>query len=305
MNTKNVLITIIAIAVIAAVGGFFLMPSDDIERITLSNYEAGPESIKLVRAELEQATWEERASGCLETDDRGQEVFCGASKERIDRLHAQLQMLIRESERPDETTQQEDIAGIRAFMGDSELALTYVRSGSPSNFNVARFEPFPEGGGGRSERAEGWERTVNVYQSAEEIEGTCSVYEFEVYPKTHDVVQVHTVYPDNYDGQCDQQGGLFAPRVSDDQIFSTGWAYLERALDNFAEVKDAIDPEAMTKDPTRSATDRYRWFWEDTDYQLPEGLSGDSAVDSRPTVRLFITSAGKLVQYHNTIPLFD
>lgn len=249
--------------------------------------------------------------GCVEKDVRDQDVFCGESKARVDRAHVAYQNAIREAQKPDEAQIEKDMLAIQNFMGDQELKLIYVDTSHPANFGVGIVTEFSDGGGFVMDRVEGWERFVNRYQTTETIYSTCSVYEYEVYPKTSDVVQVHVVYPLSYEGRCEKTGNLFSPEVPEWEIKevyaehflnSGGIPNYEFGLNNNTRIKDEFTITPRSK--TGGELDRYEWFWEDKNYQLLEGLSGTSAVDSRPTVRMFILVAGKLVQYNNTIPLF-
>lgn len=250
-----------------------------------------PESLK---QELERITQYELENGCVETTDRGQE-FCGESKAKVDAAHAAYQAAVKSVSTPDTTTQQADTAGIRTFMADSNLEVAFTHSRSPSNFTVAVVTPISSGGDSVANTPAEWKHTVNVYRTTSIIDGTCEVYEFEVYPKTHEVVQVHVVYPDGYAGQC-TNGNMFSPVVSDEKIKEVGNAFATRI---------APDKQFTISPLTRGTASRVEWKWEDASYKLPEGVSGGSAVDSRPTIRMHISSAGKILQYNNTIPLFE
>lgn len=54
-----------------------------------------------LRDRLERLTAEELAEGCTTIDRFGQRVFCGESKEKVDRLHDELAAAIQEMERQD------------------------------------------------------------------------------------------------------------------------------------------------------------------------------------------------------------
>lgn len=309
--SKNTLYKIAGGAAIAVViVGIYWWQRGDARLVQPASDGSGT-SVEDLRLELERVTQYELEHGCVEKDERDQDVFCGESRARVDRAHASYQNAIREAQKPDEAQIARDKSAIRNFMGDQNLELTYMGTSHPANFGVGIVTEFSEGGGFVMDRAEGWERFVNRYQTAETIYDTCSVYEYEVYPKTSDVVQVHVVYPSSYEGRCEKTGSLFSPEVPEWEIKevyaehflnSGGIPNYEFGLNNNTRIKNefTITPRSKTGDEP----DRYEWFWEDKSYKLPEGLSGTSAVDSRPTVRMFISAAGKLVQYNNTIPLF-
>lgn len=249
---------------------------------------------EVLRQELDRVTQYELANGCVDTNDRGQQLFCGESKTKVDAAYAAYQAALKVASTPDVAIQQTDIASIRTFMGEESLAVTFIRSRSPSNFSVGVVTPISSGGDSVSNTPTEWKRTVNVYRTTSTIDGTCEVYEFEVYPKTHEVVQVQVVYPEGYSGQC-IQGDMFSPVVSDAKIKAVGNAFATRI---------APDKQFTISPLTRGTASRVEWKWEDTSYKLPQGVSGGSAVDSRPTIRMHISSGGKLLQYNNTIPLF-
>lgn len=78
-----------------------------------------------------------------------------------------------------------------------------------------------------------------------------------------------------------------------------------RAIGEMFVARIAPDKQFIITPLSRGSAGRVEWKWEDTTYQLPQGMSGGSAVDSRPTIRMHISSGGKLLQYNNTAPLFD
>jgi len=255
------------------------------------------QSVEFLHQEMARIAQYEFENGCVEKNAQGRDVFCGESKIKVEAAEAKYQAALKASLTPDAATQQADITGIRNFMGDQGMALKYTRSAPPANFSVGVVTPLSDSGDRKSETPAEWKRTVNVYTATKEIEGTCEVYEFEVYPKTHEVVEVRVIYPVGYQGRCDK-GSLFSTSVSESEIKANAQAYLAR-------IKGEADDEYKITQLSRGNTSRWEWKWEDADYRLPAGVSGSAAVDSKPTVRLHIASSGKLVQYNNTIPLFD
>jgi len=254
--------------------------------------DKGP-SIEELQQEMSRIAQYEFEHGCVGKNERGQDVFCGESKQKVDAAEAKYNAAIKASTMPDPSTQQSDLNAIRNFMGDQSLSLEYSRSQSPANFDVGVLTKLSDYGDEKIEKPEAWKRTVNIYRATKEIENTCQVYEYEVYPKTHELIEVRVVYPDNYQGKC-TKGDLFSPKVSEAKIKEVGESYL----------KNLGLKEPFT---VASANDmsRWQWKWQDAIYKLPNGLVGRSAVDSKPTIRLFISSAGKLLQYNNTVALFE
>lgn len=291
-NTQKILSGIGVLGVIA-IGGYFTATRPTSVETETPNQNKSLAELQQEMADIAKYEFEH---GCVEKNARGQDVFCGESKQKVDAAEAKYQAALKASTTPNAATQQADISGIRAFMDNGTLALTYMRSRSPANFTVGEVTSLSATGDERSDVPQDWKRTVNVYRTTSEIDGTCEVYEFEVYPKTHEVVQVQVVYPDSYTGQCNAKGDMFSPTVSDAKVKEVGNAYVARIAPS---KQFTISPLA------RGNTSRVEWKWEDKSYQLPDGLKGQSAVDSRPTIRLHISSAGKLLQYNNTVPLFE
>jgi hypothetical protein len=261
------------------------------------------QSLEDLQKEMAQIAEYEFKNGCLEKNARGQNVFCGESKQKVDAAEARYQAALYASTVPDSATEEADMSAVRNFMGDQSMSLKYSRSGAPANFSVGILTPLSGKGDFKLETPTEWKRMVNVYIATKEIEGTCEVYEYEVYPLTHEVVEVRVVYPRGYQGQC-TKGDLFSTLVPESEIKMRAEEYLVRENPRRVnELKDEMDVYTITK-LSRGGINRWEWKWQDTTYKLPNGMSGKSAVDSMPTVRLHIASSGKLVQYNNTIPLF-
>lgn len=293
---KKILLGILVIALLAGIAILVSSKTKNDTQIPLSDKSP---SLEELRQEMDRVAKYEFEHGCLEKNERGQDIFCGDSKTKVDQAEARYQAALRESMKPDSATVQADTEAIQKFMGDPAFNVAFSRSSSPVNFNVGVITKLSDAGDRRIDTPDEWERTVNVYTATKQIEGICEVYEYEVYPKTHDVVEVRVVFPEGYDrSNCPNTGGsLFEPFAAEAQIKESGAAYLKRAVGN--------NYSFIVKPLERSNTSRWEWKWEDTAYKLPSGIAGDSAVDSRPTIRLHISSAGKLLQYNNTIPLFE
>ena len=288
-HTK-ILLTILGIALLAGIVILISTKTKSDTQIPLSDKSP---SLEELRQEMDQIAKYEFEHGCLEKNERGQDVFCGESKQKVDAAEARYNAALKASTMPDASVQQSDWNAIRNFMGDQSMSLEYSRSQSPANFDVGVLTKLSDHGDERIDTPQVWKRTMNIYRATKEIEGTCQIYEYEVYPKTHDIVEVRVVYPDGYQGKC-TKGDLFSPKVSETKIKEVGESYL----------KNLDLTQSFTIAPVDDMS-RWQWKWQDTNYKLPDGLVGRSAVDSKPTIRLFISSAGKLLQYNNTVALFE
>lgn len=293
----KILLGIFGIAAVIGIAIFITKtPAKNDIQSELSDKSPTVEELQQEMARIAQYEFEH---GCVEKNERGQDVFCGESKQKVDAAEARYKVALKASTMPNNQVLTADIEAIRTFMGDNNFQVEYSRSQSPVNFNVGTVTKLSNAGDRRTETPKEWERVVNVYTAAKQIEGICEVYEYEVYPKTHDVVEVRVVFPEGYDrSNCPNTGkSLFEPYTTEVQIKAVGEAYLNRAVGN--------EHSFTVKPLERSNTSRWEWKWENTTYKLPQGVSGDSAVDSRPTIRLHVSSAGKLLQYNNTVPLFE
>lgn len=115
--------------------------------------------VEELRADLERITQYELEHGCVE-EQRGQPMFCGESKERVDRAYAAYQQTLDTETNVDSPAQEKDIAAIRAFMDDTNLSLTYIRSRSPANFSVGVSAALSDGGDSRTDVPQEWKRPI-------------------------------------------------------------------------------------------------------------------------------------------------
>lgn len=200
---------------------------------------------------------------------------------------------------PTQEDLQQDEQDIANFMGNENYPVTFIDSQAPTNFTVGASEPLPRGGGSHITTPQEWQRTVNIYESTKFVADTCEVYRFEVYPKTHDVVNVGLVYPKDKATCDDSRSTLFTPAISSEQIKAIGEKYLERAIpEMYSSIKDKFTVHPISKD---NENDRREWLYTDTSYKLPDGLEAEPKY---PTVRLYISNSGNLLQYENSLPLF-
>jgi hypothetical protein len=288
-HTK-ILLGIFGIAAVAGIAIFINTKTGSDIQTAVSDKNQSAEELQQEMSRIAQYEFEH---GCVEKNERGQDVFCGESKQKVDAAEARYNAAVKASTMPDNATLQAETGAIKKFMGDAAFAVEYSRSQSPANFSVGVLTKLSDQGDERIDTPQPWKRTVNIYRATKEIEGTCQVYEYEVYPKTHDIVEVRVVYPDNYQGKC-TKGDLFSPKVSEAKIKEVGQAYL----------KNLGLTQSFTLAPVNDMS-RWQWKWQDANYKLPDGLVGRSAVDSKPTIRIFISSSGKLLQYNNTVALFE
>ncbi len=288
-HTK-ILLGIFGIAAVAGIAIFINTKTGSDTQTAVSDKSQSAEELQQEMSRIAQYEFEH---GCVEKNERGQDVFCGESKQKVDAAEARYNAAVKASTMPDSATLQAETGAIKKFMGDTTVGVEYSRSQSPANFSVGVLTKLSDQGDERIDTPQAWKRTVNIYRATKEIEGTCQVYEYEVYPKTHDIVEVRVVYPDNYQGKC-TKGDLFSPKISETKIKEVGESYL----------KNLGLTQSFTVAPVNDMS-RWQWKWQDANYKLPDGLVGRSAVDSKPTIRIFISSSGKLLQYNNTVALFE
>ena len=193
----------------------------------------------------------------------------------------------------------QDEQAIANFMGDENYPVIFISSQAPANFTVGASEPLPESGGSHITTPQEWQRTVNIYESTKFVSDTCEVYRFEVFPKTHEVVNAGLVYPKGQATCDDSRSALFTSSISSDQIKAIGEKYLERAMpEMYSSIKDKFTVQPISKD---NRNDRWEWLYEDTSYKLPAELEAEPKY---PTARLYISNSGNLLQYENSLPLF-
>lgn len=288
-HTK-ILLGIFGIAAVVGIAIFINTKTGNDTQTVVSDKSSSAEELQQEMSQIAQYEFEH---GCVEKNERGQDVFCGESKEKVDAAEARYNAAVKASTMPESATAKADAEAIKKFMGDTAFKVEYSRSQSPANFSVGVLTKLSDQGDERIDTPQAWKRTVNIYRATQEIDGTCQVYEYEVYPKTHDIVEVRVVYPENYQAKC-TKGDLFSPKISEAKIKEVGQAYL----------KNLGLKEAFVVTPVDDMS-RWQWKWQDANYKLPDGVVGRSAVDSKPTIRLFISSAGKLLQYNNTVALFE
>jgi len=199
---------------------------------------------------------------------------------------------------------------IKNFMNDQSLNLTYVNtSKSPSNFSIGKVTVIGEGAW-RMDTPDEWQRPVYIFDQQEYIDDLCEVYQYEIDARNGNIVEVHVVYPQDTQQlttterqeKCQSYGSLYTPLKTEEEIKSIAMDYLSRNVDNFEAIQDDFTYTPSTKDAVNMAA-AHEWIWQDTSYQLPEGLTGD--VYNYPTIRIIFSSGGKLIAYFNTVGLFE
>lgn len=205
---------------------------------------------------------------------------------------------------------------IRNFMADPDLILQYITTQkSPSNFTVGKFMPVQENSPGiesawRIDTPKEWERPVYVFQQTKYINEQCVVYEYEIDARNSQLVEVHVSYPkstwelslDERVDKCSSYGSLYTPLKTEAQIETIAMDYLSRIVPNFDQIQSRFVYKPSMENPVNIAA-AHEWIWQDTNYQLPEGLSGD--VYNYPIIRVIISSGGKLIHYFNSVGLFE
>ena len=203
-------------------------------------------------------------------------------------------------------------ATIRDFMADQALEVKYITTQpNPSNFTVGKVTQLKDGGW-RTDTPKEWERPVYVFQQAQYINERCEVYEYELDARNLQIIDIHVRYPDEIQNllssemglnaaKCVSYGSMEIPLKPHDYIEQTAFAYLERGISNQLPPSDQFD--YISSKPGAANPSANEWIWQDTSYHLPDGLTGD--VYNYPTIRIIISSGGKLIHYFNSIGLFE
>lgn len=198
---------------------------------------------------------------------------------------------------------------IRDFMDNPDLTIRYIASSqNPSNFTVGTTTQLDDGGW-RTDTPAGWQRPVFIFQQDQYIDELCEVYEYEIDARNNQIVDIHVRYPeaiqelsmDEIKSQCSQYGSLYIPTKTQAKIETVAMNFLSRNLPSFDQLKDDFIYKPSKENPINVAA-AHEWIWQDTDYQLPKGLTGD--VYNYPTIRVIFSSGGRLIHYFNSVGLF-
>lgn len=204
---------------------------------------------------------------------------------------------------------------VRTFMGNPNLKLKYITSSKhPSNFAVGK-RVLDSSDGNRAyyyDSLDEWDRPIYILQQKEYINNRCEVYEYEVSVKTYQVVQVGVRYPEEFQRaapsermeKCASYGSLEVPLKTKSEIEKAAFEYLERDPEHTKFLlRSDIQPQYIPSKKGVTNPAANEWKWEDTSYKLPEGLVSDPF--PYPTMRIIMTSGGKLIFYFNSTDLFD
>jgi hypothetical protein len=204
---------------------------------------------------------------------------------------------------------------IRAFMGELNLEFVYKgQNNHPDNFAVLSNIKQNEGGF-TADNPEEWDIPVYIFEQKDYINDRCEVYRYQVTQKTNQVVEIGIVYPEEIQQgnpteqqerkkQCSNYGSLEIPLKTKAEIEQTAFAYLGRDPEHTKfTLRSDIQPEYISSKSGAANPAMNEWKWEDKGYKLPEGLTGDPS--PYPTMRIIISSGGKLVYYLNTTDLFE
>lgn len=288
---KKALLIGLGIVLLVGIAFIFARPSSP----TFSSSD--PE---VLRQELDRVTQYELENGCVDTNDRGQQLFCGESKTKVDAAHAAYQAALKAQFQPNPQAEN----SIRTFMNEPDLILSNQGLQHPSNFTVGTMEAFPGGGGGKTTTPPEWERNVYLYNQ-ENMDTKCQFYSYEVDARNNAMVQVQLISNlGSYDGSTavlDQKSACekSLKTISADEAKQIATDYLQRNIPGFASIAHMFTFKPLAND---GVADRYEMIAKDTNYKLPEGLTSEPY--PYPRYRVVISNKGYLMTYLNTAWLF-
>ncbi|MFA5360151.1 MAG: hypothetical protein WC349_04310 [Patescibacteria group bacterium] len=218
---------------------------------------------------------------------------------------------------PSESELAQTAQAIRTFMGDQNLEFKYISQNShPTNFAIlSNVKEIGGGGGFSADTPPEWDRPVYIFQQKNFINDRCEVYQYQVTIKTNQVVEIGIVYPEEFQqgdpitmqekrrAQCSNYGSLEIPLKTKDQIEQAMFAYLSKDPEHTKFLlRSDIQLKYISSKKGAANPAANEWKWEDKSYKLPEGLMGDPS--PYPTMRIILSSGGKLIYYLNTTELF-
>ncbi|MFA5010068.1 MAG: hypothetical protein WC553_02460 [Patescibacteria group bacterium] len=197
------------------------------------------------------------------------------------------------------------------LMADSNPTVRYITTQkNPSNFTIGTATQLGDGAWRTDTPAE-WQRPVYVFQQTQYINEQCEVYEYEIDARNNQIVDIHVRYPEEIQNllggvglnasQCASYGSLYIPTKTQSQIETIAMDFLSQNVSNFTQLQDDFTYQPSKENPVNVAA-AHEWIWQDTSYKLPKGLTGD--VYNYPTIRVILTSGGKLIHYFNSVGLF-
>lgn len=291
-QSKHKIFLSVTIGLLLIGGIFFFVYYQSGQGVDISkDYPAG--NPEVILQELERVTQYELANGCVQTDDRGNRLFCGESKTKVDALHAQYQEALKAQFQPNPQAEN----SIRTFMNEPNLTLSNQGLHHPSNFTVGIMEEFPGGGGGKTTTPPEWERNVYIYNQTN-VTSICQFYSYEVDARSGKVVQVQligalAIGSDSEIKKAECEKANPQREITYTEAEELAWAYARKNVPNLSQTKAEVSFDKG---------DRYVWTWEDTSYKLPEGLTSEPW--QYPTIRVILDKQGRLMTYLNTTFFF-
>lgn len=201
-----------------------------------------------------------------------------------------------------QNTPSDDVSVIRQFMDKPDLELSSVGTNLPTQyFRVGKVTKV--GTGENMDPVDGWTRQINVFDQKDLINGTCSVYEYNLDSRNHKLtaVIIRGLKPSEIE-DYKNNGITCSPETNNKQKLSKSEAetiamdYLKRGLPNFDQIKDQFVYSQQNNGES------HEWLREDKTYKLPEGLS--SRPYQYPIIRISVYGNGE-IQYWNTTSLFE
>lgn len=199
-------------------------------------------------------------------------------------------------------TPTDDVSVIRQFMDKTGLELSSVGTDLPTQyFRVGKVTKV--GTGENMDKVDGWVRQVNVYDQKDLINGTCSVYEYNLDSRNHKLtaVVIRGLKPSEIE-DYKAKGVTCSSNTNDSQKLTKSSAetvamnYLKRGLPNFDQIKNQLVYSEQNNGES------HEWLWEDKTFTLPDGLS--SRPYKYPMIRISVYG-NREIQYWNTTSLFE
>ncbi len=201
-----------------------------------------------------------------------------------------------------QNTPTDDVSVIRQFMDKPNLDLSSMGTDLPTQyFRVGKITKVSTGE--NMDKVDGWVRQVTVYDQKELVNGTCSIYEYNLDARNHKLTAVIIrglksneieSYKNNGTPCSSDSGNIQKLSKADAEIIAMG--YLKRGLPNFDQIKDQFSYSQQNNGES------HEWTWEDKTYKLPDGLSSRPYL--YPSIRISLYGNNE-IQYWNTTPLFE
>lgn len=186
--------------------------------------------IEELKSEIDKTAQYEFAYGCTQTNEFGQKVFCGKSKDRLEALNKELEKEVRKQTIRSDSEVAIIKSKIRTFRGDSSLEAEYE-----SNFS----SPFNE-------------KRAKRIESYRDQKG----FEYWIDPETNSIVQFGPAGNSNisFDNSA---------RLSKSDLKKRAEEYLDKHVADFSEVKKKYMEEVGSKGLTNGSGSEnsfaFRW----------------------------------------------